>query len=132
MLITRERRGDGSIYYSLPGGGVKPGESPHEALARELIEELGCTGTIGKQVGTCFYRHRSIEVATKYDVYAVTLGGEPTPNSDERIVGVELHCPSALPERMLKPLASLVSQCSAVTASERAVQTFSSQVLNDS
>lgn len=38
-LVTNTRSG----RYSLPGGGVEPGESLIEALAREVWEELGIT-----------------------------------------------------------------------------------------
>jgi 8-oxo-dGTP diphosphatase len=110
VLLTRERRGDGSVYHSLPGGGVEPGETPHEALARELSEELGCAGSIGRQVGSCSYPHRSIDATTQYDLYAVRLNDVPTPDSSEGIVGATFHDPAALPESTLEPLAEAVSR----------------------
>lgn len=39
VLLCRE---DGDAFWTLPGGSVETGEFSHEALARELGEELGC------------------------------------------------------------------------------------------
>lgn len=39
-------------YYKLPGGGIDPEETPQEALARELMEEIGCKATISHSLGT--------------------------------------------------------------------------------
>ena len=36
--------------WELPGGKVEPGESPEQALHREILEELGVTIVLGPQV----------------------------------------------------------------------------------
>ncbi|MEU2831391.1 NUDIX hydrolase [Streptomyces lavendulae] len=47
VLMVRERgRGpsgqhDGAEYWTLPGGGVEPGEDPEAAVRREVAEETG-------------------------------------------------------------------------------------------
>lgn len=44
LLLTRiSPRGFPVGYWALPGGGVDHGESPHEAVRRELYEETGLT-----------------------------------------------------------------------------------------
>jgi 8-oxo-dGTP diphosphatase len=40
VLLVRERDDD---WWSFPGGGVDYGETVHEALIREIVEELGVT-----------------------------------------------------------------------------------------
>ena len=42
VLLVRFEFPDASVW-ALPGGGIDPGESIHEALRRELIEEVGLT-----------------------------------------------------------------------------------------
>lgn len=40
LLLGRHSVGNGFVWAA-PGGGIEPGESPHEALRRELGEEIG-------------------------------------------------------------------------------------------
>jgi len=51
LLIAHRKKDD--IYWLLPGGGVRHGESLSEALRREIKEELGVTITVGTPAFMC-------------------------------------------------------------------------------
>lgn len=50
-MIAHRKKDD--IYWLLPGGGVRRGESLTEALGREFMEELGIRITVGKPAFMC-------------------------------------------------------------------------------
>jgi 8-oxo-dGTP diphosphatase len=51
LLVCQRRRDDTfALMWEFPGGKKKPGETPAEALARELHEELGVAARIGPEV----------------------------------------------------------------------------------
>ncbi len=51
ILVGQRKKNDRhGLKWEFPGGKVEFGESPHEALVRELREELGIDAVIGEEV----------------------------------------------------------------------------------
>ncbi|HXZ20881.1 MAG TPA: (deoxy)nucleoside triphosphate pyrophosphohydrolase [Candidatus Acidoferrales bacterium] len=91
ILICQRRRGDPfELKWEFPGGKVKPGETPQEALARELNEELQVSATIGPELFRT--RHCYAEMGSEIELvfFAATLGLETMMNrAFERVVWAE-------------------------------------------
>jgi 8-oxo-dGTP diphosphatase len=92
VLLTRRRADQPMpLLWELPGGKVEEGESPVDALAREVAEELGCGAAVGRVDDVVFHRYPEFDLLML--VYACRLEG--TPRAVE-VAEVAWVAPSAL------------------------------------
>ena len=84
MLHERSRRDGGREWWTLPGGGIDPGETAEDAVRREVLEEVGLV------VKEARYLHDMPYPSGMTSVFAVDVAdGEPRIGIDDG-VGPEL------------------------------------------
>jgi len=90
ILICQRKRGSRhELKWEFPGGKVEHRETPRDALARELQEELGIAATAGKEMGRYEYAYPS-RAPIQLIFYEVTeFSGEPQNRVFEQIVWEE-------------------------------------------
>jgi mutator protein MutT len=88
ILIGQRRRGSRhELQWEFPGGKAEPGETPREALARELREELAIEATIGTQLDCHEFQYPGADRLTRLWFFRVTeFAGEPVNLEFEQIV----------------------------------------------
>ena len=83
--IIRNRAGEIAVVrepsgYWLPGGGSDPGETPEEAVIREVREELGYDFHIAEKIGEAIQYFYASTDNEHYEMHAVFFLGELTGN----------------------------------------------------
>lgn len=100
-------------HWEFPGGKIEPGETPEEALTRELQEELACVIEVGQPIETTVYEY-DFGIVSLTTFHCTLLSGEPVPIEHSQIRWVcaaELHtlnwAPADLPttQRVMEDLA---------------------------
>ena len=98
-LLAMHRNKFGQEYYTLPGGGMKPGEQAEHALLRQMQEETGVQ-TINPRL--IIVEEAGDPYGTQYVYLCQYIGGEPAldPQSEEAQInklGKNLYSPQWLP-----------------------------------
>ena len=76
----------GRTFYTVPGGGIEPGETPEEAALRELREECGLNGRVVRPLAVQHKRDDSAEYAFEVEVppdQTPVLGYDPEQPGDD-------------------------------------------------
>jgi len=91
ILICQRRRGDRfELQWEFPGGKVQAGETPQQALVRELREELNVSAKIGEEIYRTRHLYPEFDRELELLFFAATLGPEPPMNrAFEQIVWAE-------------------------------------------
>ena len=65
LLARRKQEGSLAGYWEFPGGKVEPGETPEQALYRELKEELAIETVVGEYIGDSVFQYKDKTICLK-------------------------------------------------------------------
>jgi 8-oxo-dGTP diphosphatase len=86
VLVCQRQAGDTHPFkWEFPGGKVETGETPRQALQRELTEELGITAEIGDEIARYEYRYARRPPILLIFYRVTEFTGDPKPLAFEEI-----------------------------------------------
>ena len=74
IFATQRGYGDWKDYWEFPGGKIEPGETPQEALRREILEELDTGIAVGAKIATIEYDYPEFHLSMDCFLATVTEG----------------------------------------------------------
>ena len=76
IFATQRGYGDYKDWWEFPGGKIESGESPEQALKREILEELAAEISVGRKIMTVEYDYPTFHLSM--DCFLCSLiRGEP-------------------------------------------------------
>lgn len=77
LFATQRGYGDWKDWWEFPGGKIEPGETPKEALRREIREELATEVEVGELLHTIEYDYPEFHLSMQCFLCTI-VGDEPT------------------------------------------------------
>jgi 8-oxo-dGTP diphosphatase len=80
LACQRRRRDTFGLLWEFPGGKKHPGETPAQALQRELREELDVEAEVGAEIYRTHHRYSELAEPIELVFFAAAIGGQPVRN----------------------------------------------------